>query len=211
MQAAMLSRIILLTGEVEAPILSGLLRDQNPALQVIAATSAESLAAAAKTIDAGTRLLSFCSPVIVPGPLLASLPGPSYNFHPGPPERPGRYPSVFALYEDADKFGVTVHEMLARVDSGPIVAAEWFDVPKDCDLHVLEEMTLRHLVTAFYKLSPHLATKMEPLPRQNIAWSGRKTTKADCDALAMISPDLDDAEAARRRRACGVHIQRVSP
>ena len=34
-----ISRIILLTGEVEAPILSGLLRDQNPAVEIVTATT----------------------------------------------------------------------------------------------------------------------------------------------------------------------------
>ncbi len=211
MQAVTVTRIILLTGEVEAPILSGLLRDQNPKLDIIAATSPAALEEAAKTVDSGTRLLSFCSPVIVPAGLLKALPGPAYNFHPGPPERPGRYPSVFALYDNAQQFGITVHEMLASVDSGPIVAAEWFSVPDDCLLQDLEELTLKHLVTAFYRLTPHLANKREPLPRLRYVWSGRKTTKAECDALAVISADMDDVEATRRRRACGVHMLRVIP
>lgn len=199
------SRIILLTGEVEAPVLSDLLRLHNPALDIIPVTPASSLEAACASTDAGTRLLSFCSPVIVPAVLLARLPSPSYNFHPGPPERPGRYPSMFALYEDAKSFGVTVHEMLASVDSGPIVAAEWFDIAPDSDLEALEHLTLMHLLVLFRRLALLLAVKMAPIPRLPILWRGRKTTKAECDSLCIISQDMDPTEAARRRRACGPH------
>src|SRR5688572_22055354 len=117
MQPEPISHIILMTGEAEAPILSQILRAYNPSLVVTTVTCTEHLGPACAAPAPGTRLLSFCSAVIVPGDLLAALPGPAYNFHPGPPERPGRYPSVFALYEGAQAFGVTVHEMIARVDS----------------------------------------------------------------------------------------------
>lgn len=208
MQSLTISRIILLTSEVEAPHLAKMLRIHNPTLDVVAVASVESLADACAEPNPGTRLISFCSPVIVPGDRLAALPGPSYNFHPGPPERPGRYPSVFALYEDATLFGVTAHEMLASVDSGPIVASEWFEIPSDCDLATLEELTLGHLIAVFHRLAPHLALKAEPLPRQTVPWRGRKTSKADCDALCIVTPDMQPAEAARRRRACGGHMLR---
>ena len=208
-----ISRIILLTGEAEAPALSGILRDHNPTLEVTVATTMSALGEAGA--GAGTRLLSFCSAIIVPGAWLAALPGPSYNFHPGPPERPGRYPSVFALYEDAKQFGVTVHEMRASVDSGPIVAAEWFDIPPGCDLQTLEEMTLTGLAVLFRSLAPLLARTMAPLPRQSVAWRGRKTTKADCDALCLTTPDMDPVEAARRRgatsSAAADHARKCSP
>jgi len=205
-----ISHIILLTGEIEAPILGDILKSHNPALSIIPATSPVSLETACADAGPETRLLSFCSPIIVPRGSLSCLSGPAYNFHPGPPERPGRYPSVFALYEGAEQFGVTIHEMLASVDSGPIVAAEWFDIPPRCDLQKLEEMTLVHLVTLFRGLAPHLATDPTPLPRLTIPWRGRKTTKADCDALCAVAPDMDADEAARRRRACGGHVlQRI--
>src|SRR5262245_54974871 len=108
MQEPGITRIILLTGEAEASILAQILRGHNPALEITAVTKAGDLAAAAP--GPGARLISFCSPVIVPAAFLTGLPGPGYNFHPGPPERPGRYPSVFALYDDAKQFGVTIHE-----------------------------------------------------------------------------------------------------
>jgi methionyl-tRNA formyltransferase len=208
MQPEPISHIILLTGAVEAPVLSQLLRGHNPALNIRPVLKASDLAPACADLGAGTRLISFCSPVIVPGSILAALPGPSYNFHPGPPERPGRYPSVFALYENAARFGVTVHEMAAAVDSGPIVGAQHFEIAANTDLEALEHLTLMHLLVMFKLLARHLALDPAPLPHWPAAWSGRKTSKAHCDALCVITPGMDAAEVNRRSRACGGHLVR---
>ena len=201
-----ISRIILLTGPGEAPFLAQVLTAYNPALEIVVASDAVGLASACTAGGPGTRLLSFCSPVIVPAALLAALPGPSYNFHPGPPERPGRYPSVFALYENAGAFGVTAHEMMARVDSGPIVGAAWFAVKAGWGLAELEEQTLIQLFTLFKDLAPHLAVNPAPIAHQGIVWRGPKTSKADCDALCATHADMSEAEVDRRRRACGGHM-----
>jgi methionyl-tRNA formyltransferase len=199
-------RVLLLTGEAEAPFLREMLHEHNRSLEVEAITSGEHLAQAARSPIADTRLVSFCSAIVVPSEVLRALPGPSYNFHPGPPEYPGRYPSVFALYDGARRFGVTVHEMTAKVDAGPIVAADWFNIPDSCDLNRLEELAFTALVTRFRALAHHLATIDRPLPVMPYRWSGRKTRKADCVALCRITPSLDAAEVARRRRACGGHL-----
>jgi hypothetical protein len=206
MQPDAISQIILLAGKAEAPFLTEILRLHNPALDVVAVENGADLETACARSGPGTRLISFCTSVIVPEHLLHALPGPSYNFHPGPPERPGRYPAVFALYDRAERFGVTVHEMRTRVDSGPIVAAEWFTIPANCNLEALEERTFTELVQTFKLLAPHLAIKREPLRPKLYRWSGRKTTRAECFALAKVTPDMDPAEAELRRRACGIYV-----
>ena len=195
-----IAKVILLTGRDEAPILTGMLRRANPALAVTPAHDHESLD---RLIEPGMRLLSFCSSVIVPGDLLLRLERPGYNFHPGPPERPGRYPSVFALFDGARHFGITVHEMTAAVDAGPIVAVERFEIPRDADLKSLEDLTLTRLAQTFNRLAPHLATAARPLPHLPVAWQGHKTTKAECEKLCTITPEMDAAEIARRHRCCG--------
>ena len=195
-----ITQVILLTGRDAAPTLAGMLHRANPALVVTPAHDRESLG---RLVGPGVRLLSFCSAVIVPGELLQRLAHPGYNFHPGPPERPGRYPSVFALFEDATHFGITVHEMTAAVDAGPIVAVERFEIPRDADLKSLEDLTLTRLAQTFNRLAPHLATAARPLPHLPVAWQGRKTTKAECEKLCTITPEMDAAEIARRHRCCG--------
>lgn len=201
-----LRRIILLTGDSEGPFLEAILRAHDDNLVVDVANTPEALYRACEGDLTGCRLVSFCSSVIVPGPILARLPGPAYNFHPGPPEYPGRYPSIFALYDGAQRFGITVHEMAAKVDAGPIISAEWFAIPPDCDLPQLDEIAYIALAEKFRALSFHLATIARAMTRMPYRWSGRKTTQADALALQRITPDMDAAEIARRKRACGGSI-----
>lgn len=155
------ARIILLTGEAETPILSHIIRQHNPSLDISVVHNRNDLLTLPTISTSYTRLISFCSSIVVPAETLNALPGPSYNFHPGPPERPGRYPSVFALYEGADRFGVTVHEMNATVDSGAIVAAEWFAFPPEADLVALESLTLTQLASCFADL--HRFSRSTPI------------------------------------------------
>lgn len=204
-----ISKIVLLANETDAPVLADILRRHNSALTVTPVATLDDLRAAFTHLPTLTRLVSFCSPVIVPAELLAALSGPAYNFHPGPPERPGRYPAVFALYDRAERFGITVHEMEALVDSGPIVTAEWFEIPKDAGLLTLESLAFARLFEVFQRLAPYLVTVPRPLPRVLYRWSGRKTRKSQCDELCQITPGLDDAEIARRMSACGGFLTRA--
>lgn len=202
-----ISKIVLLASEIDAPVLADILRRHNSRLTVMPVATLDALHAACANLPPVTRLISFCSPVIVPAKLLSALPGPAYNFHPGPPERPGRYPAVFALYDRAERFGITVHEMEPLVDSGPIVTADWFAVPDDADLMTLEALTFSRLFDAFQRMASYLANVTRPLPRLMYRWSGRKTRKAQCDELCQITPGMDDAEIARRKSACGAFLR----
>jgi methionyl-tRNA formyltransferase len=198
-----IKRIILLTSPEETPPLGDILRAHNPDLEVVGVHDREAVSAACAAAEPGTRLISFCTSVIVPGAALAALPGPGYNFHPGPPNRPGRYPSIFAIYDGDPKFGITIHEMAPKVDSGAIVAIDHFDMPPGCDLAELERITYLCLASAFRRLAKPLAVNILPLPRIAQAWSGHKTTLVEAMALARVTPDMSEDEIALRRRACG--------
>lgn len=202
-----ITHILLLTQPADSEILGNILKDHNPSLEIIPVSDRASLDALARTDLSATRLISFCSSVIVPGEMLKALPTPSYNFHPGPPDRPGRFPSVFAVYEKAENFGVTVHEMAARVDAGPIVAAEWFPVPENATVTDLEIRALESLAVLFRRFAPFLALTAGMLPRVFIPWSGTKRSKADCEMICRITPDLTAEDIELRKRACGALLQ----
>lgn len=203
-----LNTIIFLAGEEEANALGQVLCSYNPALNIENAPSRKHLDQSCKAPRPGTRLISFCSPVIVPARHLAAIDCGCYNFHPGPPSYPGRYPSVFALYEGAKNFGITLHEMVARVDEGAIVSAEWFTIPDACDLETLDTLAFKLLVKEFRLLARRLATDPTPLATKPIGWSGTKRSKADCESLCTFSPLLADEEQTKRIRACGPHLQK---
>jgi methionyl-tRNA formyltransferase len=150
-----------------------------------------------------TRLLSFGAGVIVPEAVLARLPGPAYNLHPGPPAYPGLFPSVYALYDGAPTFGITLHEMAPLVDSGPIVAVETFAVPAMCDRLTLDTHTFRAMVNMVARLALPLTNVAQPLPRIDAAWSGTRRTRRDFEALCRVPEDAGTDEFFRRLRAVG--------
>ena len=86
----MAGNLILLTGEVEANFFHSFIHNFAPDTNVIHAASELELRDAVDALSdeelAATRLVVFCFNVIVPYDILRKLPGPSYNFHPGPPE-----------------------------------------------------------------------------------------------------------------------------
>ncbi len=201
-----LKTIIFLTGKSEADALSRFLKAQNETLNILSAQTREHLDRICEQIEPGTRLISFCSSVIVPGEYLQKMDCGSYNFHPGPPSYPGRYPSVFALYDDVKNFGITVHEMVERVDEGAIVEARWFPIPPDCDLETLDTLAFQDLVDTFRRLSHRLVKESPKLRTKPIGWSGTKRSKADCNALCTLEPGLSEIETEKRRRVCGPHL-----
>ena len=150
-----------------------------------------------------TRLISFGSGVVVPGAVLARLAGPAYNFHPGPPAYPGIFPSVFALYDGAARFGVTLHEMRPEVDSGPIAAVDDFAIDAAWDRLALDSAIFTALIGLMERLAPQLADVTRPLSIIDRTWQGRRRSRKDFDALCRLPEDTTPAEFARRLRAVG--------
>ncbi len=200
----MSDEIIILTGEAEAPFLTRVLEEQNAALRITHAIDEASLTALAGRPEglAESRLIAYCTSVIVPGEVLNQLPGPSYNFHPGPPSYPGVYPANFAIYDGAAKFGITVHEMAESVDAGAIVAAEWFDVPDDFTSSKLEEKAYILLYQVFCQLAPQLADLSKVLSPIDETWAGKKSTMKDFEKLSHAAAASDE-ERDRHERAFG--------
>jgi len=195
-------RIILLCGDVEAPHLSGLLKRHQPDLDVVWVNSYGSLILAADDL-ADTRLIAMLTDVIVPEGILSRLDGPAYNFHPGPPEYPGSHAASFAVYDDADAFGVTLHEMTVEVDSGPIVEVRRYDMPTPKKFINVEMIAFEKLMEMFRDHAPHLAGDDTPLPHSGEQWIGPTRTKAEAKRLSAIEADLTEEEINRRYRAFG--------
>ena len=201
MKGQSVSRLILLTQREFADIIARPLQARGVNLRV-AATLPELEA----VLDEGTedtRLISFGSGVIVPAGILNRLRGPAYNFHPGPPDYPGIFPSVFALYDGARRFGVTLHEMVALVDSGPIVAVETFEIAPAWDRLALDSASFTALLQLLERFTPQLADVAAPLPRITEAWRGVRRSRKDFYALCRLPEEVTAEEFARRYRAIG--------
>jgi methionyl-tRNA formyltransferase len=193
--------ILLLTDAACAPLLVPKVEAAGAATRV--ATNRAEFDRAIADVTPQTRLVSFASEVIVPASVLAALPGPAYNFHPGPPEYPGLFPSVHALYDGRTEFAITLHEMLPQVDSGAIIAVNRFQILPGSDRLALDSATFRLMLEMFGQWAERLAAVDTPLPRQRTSWSGPRRTRADFEALCELGEDPTPEEFARRLRAVG--------
>ncbi len=202
----MLEEVVILTGEVEGPHFRVMLESCNPRLVIVHVQTVEELEAAFLRPPAGggaRRLIAFSTSVIVPEAILDGLEIPAYNFHPGPPAYPGTHVASFALYDGAEQFGATAHVMEKKVDCGPIVAAEWFEISENARFLDLEIKTYELLLKMFADLVGHLAVSDEPLPVLDVQWSGTKHTNAEFEAMKELKADMDEAEIKLRYRAFG--------
>lgn len=198
-----MSRLILMTQrEFEEP-LSEALRRAAPRLSLSFAWYLPELEAELAHNVGGARILSVGSHVILPRRLLAGLESPAYNLHPGPPNYPGLFPSVFALYEGAPDFGVTLHEMAPTVDSGAICRVERFKIDPRWDRLSLDTHTFVVLMHVLETMAPHLADTQSPLRYSGDVWTGRRRTRKDFEALCRLPEGFTPEELARRIRAVG--------
>jgi methionyl-tRNA formyltransferase len=183
-----LDTIILLTGEVEYPLLTSVLRSHNPHLTVRPVVTFADVAALEPQSLGRARLIAFATDVVVTRSVLDRLGYGAYNFHPGPPHFPGWRPAHFAIHHRAAEFGATAHVMLERVDAGPIVGVELFRIPDGTTVEGLEELAYAQLARLFCQLAKPLAMEIGPLPELAVRWSGKKTSRR---ALAALSETTD--------------------
>lgn len=199
----MLDRIILMTGEVEAPHLAGLLHRHAPEIRIDWIPDRPAFDQAVDGDLSGTRLIAVMTDIIVPASVLSALPGPAYNFHPGPPAFPGSCVAGFAIYEGMSSFGVTLHEMAPDVDTGPIIEVRRFDIDPAGKFQAVEMRAFETVIQQFADWAERLATDPAPLPRSDIQWSGPLRLKAEAERLKEITSDLSEEEIVRRYRAFG--------
>jgi methionyl-tRNA formyltransferase len=203
MRVVSVGRLILMTQrEFEEPLTDALRRTAPGVALSFAWTLADLEAELANDPDA-SRILSVGSSVIVPRRVLAALSSPAYNLHPGPPNYPGIFPSVFALYEGASEFAVTLHEMAPAVDSGAICVVERFKIDPRWDRLGLDTHTFVVLMHVLDRMAPRLADVHTPLGYSGDVWSGHKRTRKHFDALCHLPENFTAAELTQRLRAVG--------
>ena len=207
----MFDSVILLTGAVEQPVLASGLRLHNPRLTILPVFTPEELAAVEVTALRRARLIAFATDVIVPRNVLDQLGYGAYNFHPGPPQYPGWAPAYFALYDQAREFGATLHVMVERVDAGPIVAVELFEIPADINVAGLNELAYAHLAQLFRRSAKALASQAEPLPELSIRWNEKRNSRRGLEAICDIPLSISKQELERRIKVFGTGDGAITP
>ncbi|NRG16816.1 hypothetical protein HPQ64_03825 [Rhizobiales bacterium] len=165
--------------EGEADFFARLLAKHAPNAYFAHAGDKASLMFQADNLPGTARLIAFCTDVIVPAAVLDRMAAGSFNFHPGPPERPGYRPAAFAAHEGGASFGITLHEMAVAVDTGPIIDCERFSVPPPASEEALNIEAYRRLLNLARRHARSLADIGSRPPPSRERWSGRKTTRRD--------------------------------
>jgi methionyl-tRNA formyltransferase len=151
--------------------------------------------------DQQKLLLSFGTSVIVPACLLEQPGLLALNVHAASPDYPGRDPHHFAVYDGATKYGATVHFMTSKVDAGPIVDMELFDVPTDATPASLLDRANQAAWVLLERLLKKLAGDKALIPLAGASWGTNKTTRKMFIELCRIDASMTAVEFARRLRA----------
>lgn len=197
----MADRVVLLVADRFVDKLSDSISASAPDRTIVPISALLELNAA--SADGAGLLISMGTSVIVPQAQLGRF-SAAYNFHSASPDYPGRDPCHFAIYDGVTRYGATAHVMTSRVDEGPIVGVEWFDVPQNTGPLELMEMANDAAMRLFCHLAPTILLSDRALPPIDVKWGGRKTSRADFLRMCRIPPDIGKDELLRRLRAFDV-------
>ena len=175
--------ILLLMNDVDAAFFAKLMKGVSPDVSVLHMKNIAELDIFTQKADADMRLISFCTGDIVPADVIERLNGNCFNFHPGPPDRPGYMPAPFALRDKAENYGVTFHFMKPKVDTGAIIEAVRFDMPEEKTQEALELAAYKALLKLVIERIKQLVDVNFVFTPSGDEWSGNKTTRKDLDAL----------------------------
>lgn len=192
-------RAVLLMNKASADIAVAFAKDAGIEMQAAVVDEPGDLA---RACDSPTDLiLSFGSGLIVPASILADPNLLALNIHPASPDFPGRDPHHFAHYFRAKAYGATLHFMADKVDAGPIIATEMFDVPD----RATPAMLLLRANDAGFELMRRFfnsfASHGWPQANPSLKWASRKSTRKDFLQLCRVHPDMEKGEFLRRLNA----------
>jgi methionyl-tRNA formyltransferase len=145
-------------------------------------------------------VISYISPWIVPKHILDNTKIAAINLHPGPPQYPGIGCTNFALYNSEKTFGITVHHMKEKVDTGGIIHVERFPIFENDTVYSLTQRCYAHIYIAFIKMFS-LILSNKPLPLSQEKWKRKPYTKKELNDLCIITKDMSDNEIKRRVKA----------
>lgn len=155
-------------------------------------------------------ILCYRSYFILPKSLIESPKFYSINFHPGSPKYPGSGGVNFALYHNDKTFGVTVHLMDEKIDSGKILSTKYFPIYENDNVCKLLDRTHETLFNLFIDFTTNLRKSGKDYIERNlienkdVIWGDLKRTVKDIDKYQLIDKDIDEIELKNRIR--GFHF-----
>ena len=148
----------------------------------------------------GDYIISYLSRWIIPDDTLKRAKKAAINFHPASPDYPGIGCNNFALYDEAEFFGVTCHYMSPKVDTGPIIKIKKFPVFASDSVSSLLSRTYDFQLILFYEMLGKIL-RNEKLPLSTKKWTRKPYTRQELNELDNITKDMDAKEIKKRKRA----------
>ena len=159
-------------------------------------------------------IFNFLSAVKVPIEAIEAVKKLAINFHPAPPDYPGRGCASFALFDNVMQYGATVHLMNEVYDLGEILSVINFPVLKDDYCDTLTDRALIYTLMLFYDVLYEIAVKGEIVPC-NARWSRLASTRKEFDEWMTILPTdseeevQDKIKATRHRQFPGPYLETI--
>ena len=147
-------------------------------------------------------IFSFRSYFILPKSLLKTTKYYSINFHPGPPEYPGAGMN-FAIYENRERYGVTIHLMNEKIDDGAIIDVSYFSISDDENIENLLKKTHEKLLIIFKEFTTSLSKYGEKFVlnkldiNKDMTWGKKKWTSKDLNKFQVLDINIDKNELNR--------------
>lgn len=148
----------------------------------------------------GDLIISYLSQWIIPKQLLDSANFAAINFHPGPPEYPGIGCTNFAIYDEAEEFGITCHHMNAKVDTGMLIAMKRFPVFSEDTVYSITQQCYSAILDMFYNIFDIIMSGKN-LPAANENWKRKPYLRKELNDLCKLTPDMGVDEIERRIKA----------
>lgn len=148
----------------------------------------------------GDIIVSYLSQWIIPAQILEKAGIAAINLHPGPPEYPGIGCTNFAIYNNERKFGITCHHMLAKVDSGSIIAVRRFPVWETDTVYSITQRCYTEILYLFFELVDLFIDGKE-LPASREIWTRKPYTRKQLNELCELTDDMSNEEKSRRIKA----------
>jgi len=148
----------------------------------------------------GDIIISYLSQWIIPGNLLEKAKLAAINFHPGPPEYPGIGCTNFAVYNQEKEFGITCHHMLAKVDTGGLIAVRRFPVWENDTVYSITQRCYTEILQLFNEMVGKILSGQE-LPVSQERWTRKPYTRKQLNELCELTPAMTAEEIARRVKA----------
>ena len=126
------------------------------------------------------------------------------NLHMAPlPEYRGCNQFSFALIDKAETFGTTIHQMIPKIDGGPIYAESRFDIPQKCNVADLYKLTFEASVELFaMSMKDILDGNVDPIPQSaRPHYPSQFHTRSEIEELKQIDLNWPQEKILRHLRA----------